>query len=58
MKIETHIKKYIEIYNSIINENINILNDSEYYLPDWQWCELKKEIEVYRLVIKNLTKLL
>ena len=54
---EKYIEKLIETYTSIINENINILNDSEYYLPDWQWCELKKEIQVYQLVIKNLKKI-
>jgi hypothetical protein len=54
---EKYIEKLIETYTSIINENINILNNSEYYLPDWQWCELKKEIQVYQLVIKNLKKI-
>ena len=54
---EKYIKNLIENYQSIVDENNNILKDEKIYIPDWQWCELKKEIQVYELVIKNLNKI-
>ena len=54
---EKYIKNLIENYQSIVDENNNILKDKKIYIPDWQWFELKKEIQVYELVIKNLNKI-
>jgi hypothetical protein len=54
---EKYIKNLIETYQSIVDENNNIIKDEKNFIPDWQWCELIKEKQVYQLVIKNLKKI-